>query len=537
MNKKNICIILSLFLFISAASFADKISSLIDDLGDWNKDKAKQASDKLAAIGKPAVPFLIKALESNSRNKKRYAARALRNIGQDASDAIPALSILLKDNDAQVREYAVEALGQMHDQAETMIVILQNAMADSNKDVRSKAIMSVLTLKKHIEQTKNRQEDVVINESHGESTKAVNSDTTELRQESREYTETEPVKATDTDIIVDAGKPVHSQNNMNKMLDLEMKVNQKYSGSSDDIDISSNSHLSDNNKIGEKKKDANKIHIENGTLIKKPNWWFTPQKFGQYEVKPALIGLITILILLMIIFCIAIKKTHDGIIIFFYSYSDLFFSVLPIIVGIGLCVVLEFHSNNEEYTSIWLIYLGILCSFLYNYVKAFIDNWNRKFLAFCVGTSRNIIIFILPVILLLSFLEMAAERSERDSPFGKIVAVLVFISSILLLHSLVGTMRYQLRSEEEYETCCNGEANENPSESDRYSDTSSEVSPYVILGIPTNSTINEIKEAYRKLSQQYHPDKVAHLGPELQQVAHEKMKKINQAYESLTQQV
>jgi tetratricopeptide (TPR) repeat protein len=128
------------------ASRADDISSLIDDLSDWNKDKAKQASDKLAAIGKPAVPYLIKALDSNSRNRKRYAARALRNIGQDASDAIPTLSILLKDSDARTREYAVEALGRMFKHADMVIPILKRAMDDSNKEVRTKAKLAFISL-------------------------------------------------------------------------------------------------------------------------------------------------------------------------------------------------------------------------------------------------------------------------------------------------------------------------------------------------------------------------------------------------------
>ena len=42
-----------------------------------------------------------------------------------------------------------------------------------------------------------------------------------------------------------------------------------------------------------------------------------------------------------------------------------------------------------------------------------------------------------------------------------------------------------------------------------------------------------IKKAYRKLSMQYHPDKVSHLGDEFKQVAEEKMKEINVAYDFL----
>jgi len=60
--------------------------------------------------------------------------------------------------------------------------------------------------------------------------------------------------------------------------------------------------------------------------------------------------------------------------------------------------------------------------------------------------------------------------------------------------------------------------------------------PYEVLNVPQNATKEEIKNAYRKLAHQYHPDKTAQLGPELQEVAHRKMKEINAAYEMLTEE-
>ena len=57
--------------------------------------------------------------------------------------------------------------------------------------------------------------------------------------------------------------------------------------------------------------------------------------------------------------------------------------------------------------------------------------------------------------------------------------------------------------------------------------------PYEVLNIPQNATKEEIKKAYRKLAHQYHPDKTAQLGPEIQEVAHRKMQEINEAYELL----
>lgn len=65
------------------------------------------------------------------------------------------------------------------------------------------------------------------------------------------------------------------------------------------------------------------------------------------------------------------------------------------------------------------------------------------------------------------------------------------------------------------------------------------VSPYMddetrfgrLLGLKGKVTKGEIKFAYREQANLYHPDRVAHLGPEFQELANEKMKEINKAFE------
>jgi len=61
----------------------------------------------------------------------------------------------------------------------------------------------------------------------------------------------------------------------------------------------------------------------------------------------------------------------------------------------------------------------------------------------------------------------------------------------------------------------------------------SETQYYEILGLAPGASAEEIKSAYRKLSMQYHPDKVTHLGEEFRRVAEEKMKELNEAYQHL----
>jgi hypothetical protein len=57
--------------------------------------------------------------------------------------------------------------------------------------------------------------------------------------------------------------------------------------------------------------------------------------------------------------------------------------------------------------------------------------------------------------------------------------------------------------------------------------------PHDILGVRRGATRDEIRQAYRLVIAQYHPDRVAQLGPELRNLATEKTKEINQAYETL----
>jgi DnaJ like chaperone protein len=57
--------------------------------------------------------------------------------------------------------------------------------------------------------------------------------------------------------------------------------------------------------------------------------------------------------------------------------------------------------------------------------------------------------------------------------------------------------------------------------------------PYEVLGIARSASGEEIQAAYKARMHEYHPDKVAHLGEELQKVAHRKAVEIQQAYEQL----
>lgn len=59
--------------------------------------------------------------------------------------------------------------------------------------------------------------------------------------------------------------------------------------------------------------------------------------------------------------------------------------------------------------------------------------------------------------------------------------------------------------------------------------------PHQILDVPRSASLAEIKQAYRAKAARYHPDKVTHLGDELQSLAREKFHEIQWAYDRLTE--
>ena len=61
-------------------------------------------------------------------------------------------------------------------------------------------------------------------------------------------------------------------------------------------------------------------------------------------------------------------------------------------------------------------------------------------------------------------------------------------------------------------------------------------SAYKILESDASASEGQVKKAYRKMAVKYHPDKVAHLGKEIQKTATEKFKAVNDAYTEIKKQ-
>ena len=61
------------------------------------------------------------------------------------------------------------------------------------------------------------------------------------------------------------------------------------------------------------------------------------------------------------------------------------------------------------------------------------------------------------------------------------------------------------------------------------------VDPYTVLGVARDATELQVREAYHQKVQETHPDKLSNLGlsPELIKFAHERMARINEAYNKI----
>ena len=72
--------------------------------------------------------------------------------------------------------------------------------------------------------------------------------------------------------------------------------------------------------------------------------------------------------------------------------------------------------------------------------------------------------------------------------------------------------------------------NKNSKSEKKYNDIND---PYQVLEINRNINNSEIKKAYMSKIKEYHPDKTASLGKEIQDLAEKKSKQINRAYEQI----
>jgi len=88
------------------------------------------AAENLVAIGRQAVPPLIRALQGQDLDNRETAARILADIGPQARAAVPALIEALTDQDRGLRVQAAITLGEIGPSAKEAVPALFEALKD-----------------------------------------------------------------------------------------------------------------------------------------------------------------------------------------------------------------------------------------------------------------------------------------------------------------------------------------------------------------------------------------------------------------------
>ena len=116
---------------------------------------------------------------------------------------------------------------------------------------------------------------------------------------------------------------------------------------------------------------------------------------------------------------------------------------------------------------------------------------------------------------------------------GLVLGLLIYFLRKGALPSIISSIfRRQTQSGGYSQFRTNGGANYNSGQT-RNESKSGPKNPYEILGVSPKATLDEIHAAFREAAQQYHPDKVSHLGPDLQALANKKFIEIQEAYDEL----
>jgi DnaJ like chaperone protein len=143
--------------------------------------------------------------------------------------------------------------------------------------------------------------------------------------------------------------------------------------------------------------------------------------------------------------------------------------------------------------------------------------------------------------LLLLLREIIRQNLDVDEICEQIQENMEYPSRLQLVHFLMGVASsdgepHGAEAEVLRRVCLHMGIRQNDFESIKAMFVRDTGSAYRILEISPEATDEDIKKAYRKMAIKYHPDKVAHLGDDLQKAAKEKFQQLNQAYNEIKKQ-
>ncbi|HWG43392.1 MAG TPA: M56 family metallopeptidase [Gemmataceae bacterium] len=102
----------------------------IVDSAEEDAPVVKASLAAISKIGASSVPPLIAAVKGENRNARRFAVRALAELGTDARSAMPALLQAMNSNDVETRCLAITAVVQIDPHTKGVVSALIKALQD-----------------------------------------------------------------------------------------------------------------------------------------------------------------------------------------------------------------------------------------------------------------------------------------------------------------------------------------------------------------------------------------------------------------------
>lgn len=119
----------------STRNITQEVQQLIQALKTQPDDRT-EVSEKLAAIGQPAISHILPLLTDSNPRLRSSAAYILGQMGTVAQSTVAQLVPLLKDSDRDVRRITAEALGSMGNAAKLALPEILTLLKDPDSDRR-----------------------------------------------------------------------------------------------------------------------------------------------------------------------------------------------------------------------------------------------------------------------------------------------------------------------------------------------------------------------------------------------------------------
>lgn len=150
-----------------------------------------------------------------------------------------------------------------------------------------------------------------------------------------------------------------------------------------------------------------------------------------------------------------------------------------------------------------------------------------------VGTYNKILLALIALVYLISPLDLIPDLllplvGWIDDAF--IVGLIIYYLRFNRLPGFFNQPRGGQDGEQTQESTADRKNQEQPRNRSQGPGTAPPKKPHEILGVAENATRDEIQAAFRAAAKQYHPDRVASLGKEFQELANLKFIEIKDAY-------